>query len=161
MELKIFLLTIVSGFAGTFAMTIVMYLYGSLTKKKTKVVHILGLMMTGNLALCKEQKTKILATGSIAHVFIGVLFSFSYFLLWNWGVFNISTFDSIIIGALSGILAIIVWKSYFTVYRKPPRVPLDHYFTALFISHIIFGMVTVSMFSIISNNPQFWFQIHN
>ncbi|WP_296622170.1 hypothetical protein [Marivirga sp.] len=151
MELNIFLLTIISGFVGTIAMTIVMYLYGNLTKKKTKVVHILGLMMTGNLALSKEQKTKILTTGSIAHLFIGILFSFAYFLLWNWGVFNISTFDSIIVGALSGVLAIIVWKSYFNVYRKPPRVPLPHYFTALFISHIVFGLVTVSVFNLISD----------
>lgn len=159
MELSTFLLTILSGFIGTLAMTIVMYLYANLTKKNTKVVHILGAMVTGIIIFSKEDKTKILVTGSIAHVAVGVLFSFSYFLLWNWGIFNISISDSLIVGAISGILAIIGWKSYFKVYRKPPKVPLFHYFTALFISHIIFGLVTVNVFRIIVDNPQFWFQM--
>ena len=45
MELGVFLLTIASGFAGTLAMTLVMYMYAGLTKTNTKVVHILGLMV--------------------------------------------------------------------------------------------------------------------
>lgn len=159
MELSTFLLTIVSGFAGTIAMTSVMYIYASLTKMNTKVVHILGSLVTGNVKITEDQKTKVLVTGSIAHVFIGVLFSFSYFLLWNWGVFNISLFDSVIVGALSGIAAIIFWKSYISVHQRPPAVPLFHYFTALFISHVVFGVVTVNVFRVITDSPQFWYQL--
>lgn len=159
MNFGIFLITIASGFVGTLAMTIVMYLYANLTKKNTKVIHIFGSMLTGNTGLTINQKVKILTTGTIAHVFVGVLFSFSYFLLWNWGVFSISLFDSLIIGAISGIVAIVVWKSYFKAHRKPPKVYLRHYFTALFISHVVFGLVTVYVFSIITISPQFWFEL--
>lgn len=157
MNFKVFLLTILSGFAGTIGMTAVMYLYASLAKKNTKVVHILGSMVTGNLDYSKPEKIKTLVTGAIAHVSVGVLFSFSYFLLWNWGVFSISTFHSLIVGGLSGVLAIIVWKLYISVYHNPPKINLTHYFTALLISHIIFGFITVNVFRIIANNPQFWF----
>lgn len=158
MEFSIFILTIVSGFAGTFAMTIVMYAYAHLTNKNTKVVHIFGSMITGNTGLTKNQKGKILATGTFAHVAVGAIFSFSYFLLWNWGVFDISLTDSLIIGLLSGIIAIIIWRLYFAVHQKPPKVPLPHYFAALLISHLLFGLVTVNIFNLISDNPHFWFQ---
>lgn len=159
MESSIFLLTIISGFAGTLAMTIIMYAYAYLIKKNTKVVHIFGAMVTGNTGLTKNQKVKILATGTIAHVFVGVLFSFSYFLLWNWGIFDISLSDSLIIGLLSGVIAIIVWRLYFSVHQKPPKIPLPHYFAALLISHVFFGLVTVNIFVLISDHPQFWFQL--
>lgn len=159
MELSIFLLTILSGFAGTIAMTLVMYLYARLTETNTRVIHILGSMVTGNVAFTDDNRMKILATGSIMHVLFGVLFSFGYFLLWNWGVFDISFFDSLIVGALSGILAVIAWKLYFTVHQRPPQVPLLHYFIALFISHVVFGLVTVNIFSLITDKPQFWYQL--
>ncbi|HET8860876.1 hypothetical protein [Marivirga sp.] len=159
MQLTNFLLAIFSGLIGTIAMTLVMYSYAAITKKKTKVVHVLGLMVTGNHGFSKERKTIILTTGSITHLLVGVLFSFSYFLLWNWGVFSISTLDSIIVGALSGILAIVGWGAYFKVYSKPPRINLSHYFTALFISHIVFGWVTVNIFRLITDSPQFWYQL--
>ncbi len=116
-------------------------------------------MLTGDLEFILERKTKTLLPGSIAHLSAGVLFSFSYFLLWNWGIFNISITHSLIVDAISGILAIIVWKSYFVVYHNPPEAPLIHYFTDLFISHIIFGLVTVNVFRLITDNPQFWYQL--
>lgn len=159
MELDIFVLTIISGIAGTLVMTLSMYGYGSLTKSNTKVVHVLGLMVTGNMDFANQNKAKILAAGSVTHVFVGVVFSFSYFLLWNWGVFSISLIDSIIVGALTGILAIIVWGLYFKVHRNSPKASLAHYFIALFISHIIFGLVTVNVFSIIADNPQWFYQL--
>lgn len=159
MQFSIFLLTIVSGFIGTIGMTIVMYLHAKATNHNTKVVHVLGTMVTGNKEFDQNNNIKILATGSLAHVFVGVLFSFGYFLLWNWGVFDITWIDSIIVGALSGLLAIIGWKSYFAVYNRPPKLSLTHYFIALFISHIVFGLVTVNVFRIITDKPQFWYQL--
>ncbi|MEX2485393.1 MAG: DUF6789 family protein [Brumimicrobium sp.] len=159
MELSIFLLTVLSGFAGTIAMTIVMYVYAHLAKKNTKVIHIFGSMVTGNTGLTRNYRGKMLATGTIAHVFVGVLFSFSYFLLWNWGVFDITLSDSFIVGLLSGVIAIIVWRIYFFVHQKPPKIFLPHYFAALLISHVLFGLVTVNVFNLIADNPQFWFQI--
>lgn len=159
MELNTFFFTIVSGLAATIAMTIVMYLYASLSQANTKVIHILGSMLTGHGKIPEYDKNKVLTTGALVHTFIGVLFSLAYFLLWNWGIFEITFFDSLIIGALSGIFAIVVWKTYFLVHQNPAKVSLLHYFIALFISHIVFGLVAVHVFSLIVETPQFWFQL--
>ena len=149
MEVSTFFLSIASGLAATIAMTAVMYLYAYISQTNTKVVHILGSMLTGNNKIPDNPKIKLYAVGSFAHIFIGFLFSLAYFLLWNWGVFEITFNDSLIIGALSGIVAIIFWKTYFSIYRNPPKVPLLHYFTALFISHIVFGVVAVHVLDFI------------
>lgn len=154
-----FLMTIVAGFVGTIAMTLLMYAYTHLSKKNTRVIHILGTMVTGGIDNTNNLNANVLVTGSIAHVSVGILFCFAYFLLWNWGVFDITVIDSIIVGTFSGVLAVIVWKLYFMVHQQPPQVPLLHYFAALFISHIIFGLVTVFVFGIIIENPQFWYQL--
>ncbi len=159
MELSNFLLTILAGIAGTIVMTATMYLYSNITGRNTQVVHILGAMVTGNHVEAKEDKTKMLITGAISHTFVGVLFSLSYFLLWNWGVFTINWIDSNIVGSLSGIIAIIVWRSYIFVHENAPDISLSHYFFALFISHVIFGVVTVNVYRVITDNPQFWYHL--
>ncbi len=154
-----FLLTLISGLAGTIVMTIAMYLYGSVVHTDTRVVHILGAMITCRTAQSPLRQKKVLITGSVAHTAVGVLFSLMYFLLWNWGIFDITFFDSIIVGAFSGILAVGVWKMYFVLHRNPPEISLPHYFAALFISHIVFGAITVNIFSIITDEPQFWYKM--
>ncbi|MBZ9650922.1 hypothetical protein [Psychroflexus montanilacus] len=150
MELSPIYLVLVSGLAATLVMTMVMYLYASLSRKNTKVVHILGSMLTGFRMFTLNSKTKVLITGAIAHVFIGQLFSFIYFIMWSCGLFDITLCNSLIIGAVSGIVAIFFWKAYFMVYQNPIQVPLLHYFIALFISHIVFGIIAIYMFSSIT-----------
>lgn len=159
MDLTSFLLTIVAGFVGTIAMTSIMYLYANLTQEDTRVVHLLGAMITGNEYLPAQRKPKVLFAGIISHISVGILFCFAYFLLWNWGVFAITWVDSVTVGALSGIIAIIVWRLYFMVHQNPPKISLKHYFIALFISHIVFGVVTVNTYRLITDTPKFYFQL--
>lgn len=160
MALTNFLLTIASGIAGTVFMTAVMYLYAALTKNDTKVVHILGSMITGTTNNKQEGRGKKLTAGALGHLSVGLLFTLMYFLLWNWGVFDITWTDSIWVGAISGIIAIIVWRLYFELHLHPPKISFLHYSIALFLSHIIFGLVTVNIFRLITDSPEFWYQLN-
>lgn len=160
MALTNFLLTIASGFAGTIFMTVVMYLYGKLSKNDTKVVHILGAMVTCSTDKHQKGKEKKLIAGALGHLSVGLLFTLMYFLLWNWGVFDITWIDSIWVGAISGTIAIIVWRLYFALHFHPPKISFLHYSIALFISHIIFGLVTVNIFRVITDSPEFWYQLN-
>jgi len=47
MDIKHFLITILSGIAGTLAITVIMYLYSYLSQHLTKVIHVLGNMLVG------------------------------------------------------------------------------------------------------------------
>lgn len=155
-----FMITILSGIAGTVAMTCVMYLYAVITKKYTKVIHILGSMLTGDESFRNPGKNSLIV-GFLGHFGVGVLFSFAYFLLWNWGTFRINFEDSILIGATSGVVAIIIWKGYLTLHNYPPKISQTNYFMALFLAHIIFGIVSVNVFQLITDNPELWYQLQN
>ncbi|MEP1086699.1 DUF6789 family protein [Algoriphagus sp.] len=158
MDSKHFLITIVAGVAGTIAMTLVMYSYSYITKKFTMVIHVLGNLLVAERNYYSPSKNALII-GSLAHFGVGILFSFAYFLLWNWGVFRINFQDSILIGAISGILAIVVWYGYLRFHSHPPKFSKLHYFLALFISHIVFGIVTVNVFQLITDNPELWYQL--
>ncbi|PZX48398.1 DUF6789 family protein [Algoriphagus chordae] len=158
MDIKHFFITILSGVVGTIAMTICMYLYASLTKQFTKVIHILGNMLVGESNYYNPSKNALLV-GTTAHFGVGVLFSFAYFLLWNWGVFQINLEDSALIGFISGLVAIGVWQGYISLHSHPPKFSHIHFFIALLISHVIFGIVSVNVFQLITDNPELWYQL--
>ncbi len=158
MDSRYFLITVLSGVFGTIAMTLFMYFYSFISHRFTKVIHILGNMLVGERNYYSPNKMAFIV-GSIAHFGVGALFSFSYFLLWNWGVFKINLQDSIMIGAVSGVIAIVVWKGYLSVHSNPPKISQGHYFLALFLAHIVFGLVSVNVFQLITNNPELWYQL--
>ena len=138
----------------------VMYLYAKLSRKDTKVIHILGSMITGTTNKNEEGKGKKLTAGSLGHLGVGLLFALMYFLFWNWGVFEVSWIDSFWVGAISGTIAIIVWRLYFALHLHPPKISFVHYFIALFIAHIVFGITTVNIFRLITDSPEFWYQLN-
>lgn len=160
MDFTHFMITILSGFVGTVAMTVVMYLYSAVTNRNTKVIHILGSMLAAEDSFAKPSKNSKIV-GIAGHFGVGILFSFAYFLLWNWGVFRINFQDSVLIGAVSGVVAIVVWKSYLTLHNRPPQISQINYFTALFIAHIVFGIVSVNIFQLITDNPELWYQLQD
>ena len=158
MDITHFLITVFSGLAGTVAMTGLMYLYAYLSKKFTKVIHILGNMVIGETNYYTPSRNAFLI-GTVAHFGVGILFSFAYFLLWNWGIFGINLGDSVLIGIVSGIVAIIVWKIYLSLHSSPPKTSHFHYFAALFLAHIVFAVVSVNVFQMITDNPELWYQL--
>ncbi len=160
MDFTHFLITVLSGIAGTLAMTIVMYLYAALTKKPTQVIHILGSMLTGDENVRNPAKNSLIV-GFLGHFGVGIIFSFAYFLLWNWGVFYVNFPDSVLIGAASGVVAIIVWKGYLSLHHNPPAISQAHYFIALFLAHIVLGIVSVNVFQLITDNPELWYQLQD
>lgn len=159
MDIYHFFITVLSGIAATVVMTIAMYSYTSLTKHFTKVIHLLGSMISGDQNFHSPRKSTLIL-GTLAHFTVGIIFSMSYYLLWNWGVFEITFLDSVIIGGLSGIVAIVVWKAYIKLHNYRPKISQFHYFMALFIAHIIFGIVSVNLFLIFTDSPELWHQLN-
>ncbi|WP_111671034.1 hypothetical protein [Algoriphagus litoralis] len=157
MELSNFLTTVLAGILGTVAMTLVMYGYSLISQQNTRVMAILGSMVTGSPTVPNDKWKRNLA-GTVGHFGIGIIFSLSYFLLWNWGFFAIEIGDSLWIGLISGVIAVIVWGSYFHLHHNPPKVDLFHFFIALLIAHVVFGLVTVNLYSYLAQPSEFWFE---
>jgi ABC-type Fe3+-siderophore transport system permease subunit len=160
MDIKNFLITILSGMAGTVVMTLFMYLYSYVSHRFTKVVHILGNMLVGE-SNYKSPSTNAYIVGTVAHFSVGILFSLAYFLLWNWGIFRNNLEDSVIVGIISGVAAVVVWKSFLTLHSSPPQFSEINYFLALFLAHIVFAVVSVNVFQLITDNPELWYELQD
>lgn len=138
----------IAGIIGTLTMTLGMYLFCSVTGKFTKVIHILGNMLVGESNYYSPSINAFIV-GSIGHFGIGILFSCSYYFMWNVGYLHLTFISSAVVGFLSGCLAIAAWKVYLTLHSTPPKFSQRHYFLALLLSHIILGFVTIEMLKLI------------
>lgn len=158
MDIKYFLITILSGIAGMLAMTVIMYLYTFLSHHFTKVIHILGNILVGERNYCSPSGNALIVV-IVMHFGVGVLFSFSYFLLWKSGVFQINFQDSVLIGFISGVLANGGWKAYLSLHSTPPKFSQLHFFLTLFLTPIVFAVVTVNTVQLVTDNPELWYQV--
>lgn len=134
-----------SGIAATVTMTLIMYVYASISKQITQVVHILGNMLTARLSY-DSLNTKSSVIGSLFHLGTGVFFSLSFFLLWISEVIDFSWMDGVFLGIGSGILAIAGWWLYLTCHHQTPPLSFKHYFSSLFLAHLVFALTAVAVF---------------
>lgn len=156
MSIENFLLILLASLPGTIVMTSAMYGYGYLTRQNTKVIHVFGSMLTNRHSNRGTDMKIRLIFGAMAHFSVGFIFALVYFLLWNWGVFKIRVFDTLILGVISGIVAIAVWAFYLNFHATPPKVSGKHYYFILFIAHILFAGATIYAFHLLQPEPEFY-----
>lgn len=131
------------GAIATAGMTAVMYLYAAVTGFQTRVIRVLTAMFCGRSPYLEQNPPLSTLAGSIFHTGIGVLFSISYFHLLIWDIIAPNFLNAVIIGAISGLLAVGAWRFYFASYFASPRISFLHYTIALLISHIAFGIISI------------------
>jgi hypothetical protein len=141
------ILVLASGIAATVTMTLFMYAYAAVFGKMTQVVHILGNMLTARLRF-QSLDTKSGLVGTVFHFGVGVLFTLNYYLLWSSELISFSWVDGVILGIISGILAIIGWGFYLICHHHAPLISFKHYFTALFLAHMVFALSAVAVFKL-------------
>ncbi|GAB2773118.1 hypothetical protein GCM10027275_15100 [Rhabdobacter roseus] len=134
------LVIVTAGLAGTFLMTLFMYLLGFLTPYVLKVVKVLGTMLTfqttpdGGLS----DRPLAIGVGTVAHYAVGVLFVLAYRVLWAWGVGDSGYGTAFWFGLASGVLAIGVWYGLFRLHPRPPQLALRPYLLTIFLGHFVF-----------------------
>jgi hypothetical protein len=127
---------IVEGIAATLLMT----LFVRLLNNKLQVVKILGTMLAGRTTDNKglSGSMESLLVGTIGHYLIGIGFSLVYHLLWLRGITSPTLSYCLLLGFISGILAVIAWKSFVKLHPDPPLLP-GSFYPIIFTGHIVFG----------------------
>lgn len=143
MILKILLGTVL----GTTLMTIFSYIIAEITEKQFKEPVLLNRLVDRfpNLEVDVSSKSLI---GWILHYGMGLFFLITYYLLWKYTFIEPTILYGILLGFVSGIVGITVWKVTFSVHPNPPSVDLEKYFIHLLIAHIIFGIGAVLGYNI-------------
>jgi hypothetical protein len=133
---------IVSGVAGTFLMTTFVYCISMLTAQPFKVVKILGTMLTGETGSKGELSSshRVLTVGLGAHCAIGILFALIFFVLIQYDFFSVTLMSSMAFAIIAGVVGVCVWRVYFLMHPRPPKIPLMGYLLTIFTGHLFFGL---------------------
>ena len=73
------------------------------------------------------------------HYGVGLVFAVFYAKLWKKKKTGATIKSGLLLGGLTGLLAIIVWKYTFKLHPFPPKINFRKYYMHLLLAHFIFG----------------------
>jgi hypothetical protein len=147
------LYAIIAGIGGTGFMTLFMYLSSYITKRRLKVVKILGTMLTlySNPEGKLSESHKAITLGILTHYTVGIFFAICYLILWHYGIGKPDLINAVIFGLVNGILGIFIWRLFLLIHPSPPLLSFKSYMTSLLLGHIIFALGVMSTFNLLSD----------
>jgi len=144
-------LTIFAGISGTAVMTAFMYIVSYITKKRFKVVKILGTMLTFQTTPARglSDSPWAIVTGIAAHYLVGILFAMVWHWLWSKGIGSPTLLICMLYGFIFGLFGILIWQLFFAIHPFPPDVPLKEYMVSILSGHLFFGVGVYCVFMVV------------
>jgi hypothetical protein len=140
---------IITAFAATSFMTAFSYLISESFRKLYKEPLLLQYLMSRwRLKLSPFAK---MVAGWCIHYSIGLIFVAAYYLLWAYGMYEISWVSGLIFGCIIGTIGICSWEMMFTLSDHKPKIDFSGYYLQLFIAHLIFAVTTFLMYQFLLN----------
>lgn len=119
-------------------MTLFSYLVSLAEKKNFSEPEHLGTLMHRLVPGSSKKMTQ--AAGWGAHYAVGLLFVLAYQELWTSGKLKKSLSNGLILGVLSGALAVWVWKATLKSHPAPPWIDFTKFYIQLVPAHIVFAV---------------------
>ncbi len=130
--------TLISGFVGTSFMTASSALMSLLPKEEFREPDQLSKLI-GRLFPFMSKKAEIIC-GWGAHYAMGFLFAMVYVELWEKKEIEHSIKNGILLGLLSGLLGLLVWKASFKIHPLPPNNRKLDFYIQRIPAHIVFAV---------------------
>lgn len=124
---------------GTTLMTMFSYLVSELAKEDFSEPEHLSVMLKRLAPGMPKRWERVAGWG--AHYAVGALFVSVYLELWKSGKLRANLTNGILLGGLSGLLAVAVWKATFKAHPLPPWINYRKYYIQLIPAHIVFAVV--------------------
>jgi hypothetical protein len=141
---------VISGIAGTAAMTLFTSLVFRASNRPYSVVKILGNMLQfrNPTFILQKVPTKFYQLATVVHYTIGIVFAIGYYYLIH-ATENQTVTGAVLYGIVIGVIAIVGWRLFFELHPGPPAVNLLLYLATIGIGHIILASVMFLFFAII------------
>jgi hypothetical protein len=124
--------------AGTTMMTLFSYLVSLAEKENFSEPEHLGTLLH---RLCPGSSKKVMQiAGWGAHYAVGLFFILAYRELWQKGVLKKNLANGLILGALSGALAVLIWRTTMKAHPAPPWIDFTRFYIQLVPAHIVFAV---------------------
>ncbi|WP_294820240.1 hypothetical protein [uncultured Flavobacterium sp.] len=134
---------ILAGVVGTTFMTLYSYIISKREKQEFTEPVLLNKLMATSENLPEIDNDKKHPAGWLAHYGVGVLFVTCYWFLWRRSLRSPGIVKGLLVGAASGVVAIISWKLMFAANDNPPKNDRYRYYRQLFIAHLIFSILAL------------------
>lgn len=142
--------TAISGITGTSFMTLFSYLVSLAEKENFSEPEHLGTLIHRLLPGTKKLNH---VQGWMTHYAVGILFATVYIELWQQGKVKPGLKEALILGGISGALAVMVWKLTFKMHPAPPWIRYTKYYIQLVPAHMVFAIFTTLTYRLLQNQP--------
>ena len=144
---------IISGVAGTTAMTISSYLMSEIADENFREPEHLATLISRLLpGLSKHAKT---IAGWGAHFAMGLVFAAVYVELWETRAIKHTIKNGIIMGAISGLLGYLIWKATFKAHPLPPWLDFRKFYLQRIPAHIVFAVGATITYRLVRDREDF------
>jgi hypothetical protein len=131
---------ILSGaIAGTSVMTLYSYLLSESKNKQFREPELLAILLKRLFPRINKSTTRM--EGWMLHYLVGLFFTSIYDRVWR-KTKGPSLSSALLLGAISGVVGISVWKKTFDLHPEPPLIEFKKYYGQLLVAHLVFGAFT-------------------
>lgn len=126
---------ILASFAGTLAMTALMYVAPAMGMPKMDIIGMLGTMFTSNQGTARVM-------GVVAHFMMGAVFAIIYALLWSLGIGSPTWLWGLIFGAVHGVVTMVMIPMMMKIHPRPTQMDNGpKMMVGMLAAHMFFGLV--------------------
>jgi hypothetical protein len=129
---------LIAGISGTTFMTLFSYLVSELEGENFSEPERLGQLAKRLLPMLSKEGKQI--TGWAAHYLVGLLFALVYVELWSRKKIRSSIKRNLLLGGVSGIIAVGIWKTTFKMHPLPRALNFNKYYLQLVPAHVVFAV---------------------
>lgn len=129
---------LIAGVTGTSFMTLFSYLVSAADRENFSEPERLGQLIHRLVPATTEDENQI--AGWLAHYGVGMLFAMVYIELWQRRKPKSSIKNNFLIGAVSGLAAVAIWKATFKLHPLPPRLSFNKYYLQLVPAHVVLAV---------------------
>jgi hypothetical protein len=141
-----------TGFMGTNFMTLSSYLESIIFDENFREPDHLSTMIK-RLAPGLSKKAETIA-GWGAHYAMGFVFAAIYVELWETGKIKHSIKNGLILGAVSGVLGLLIWKGTFKAHPLPPWINFTKYYLQRIPAHVVFAVFATITYRLIKADEE-------
>jgi len=148
---------IISAIIGTTFMTLYSYWRSKKEQQEYTEPVMINKLIDNSENLPQLNNQDIHPAGWGLHYLTGVAFVSGYWVIWKKALKRPTLFRISLIGSLSGITGIIVWKALFMQHDNAPKNYRYGYYKQLFFAHIIFtafALITYKSLERIGNKTE-------
>jgi hypothetical protein len=130
--------TLLAGVAGTTVMTADSELMSWMFGENFREPQHLATMVKRLAPRLSKHANQVAGWG--AHYAMGLVFAAVYVELWEKKKIPHTLLNGLLLGAISGALGFLIWKSTFKSHPFPPVINYDHYYLQRIPAHIVFAI---------------------